>query len=297
MAPSSTRRAPPFPFQEFKSATDPPSRLAIEKRHPRLETIEAALLWLQRHTRIHRSPTTPGLWGEIGSIVGMAQDIGLNVDPSKWNLSPGDYNRRIRLWWGVYMQDKWSALGLGRPSYLNEEDCNVPIITLSHFPHTDHDGAPIGPLPAQIFVAMAHLSVILSDILGTFYTLKAMERAKALPTEILYAYLDDFHVRLQEFHEVHLTPFYGTGQGLLDATGTVWLAYYTVEIVLFRALLRCLPLVDPHYAAVREQAKNTLGRVVGFLEKLQVNRLRAFWWSRMLPSTLLPFHTPRKISY
>jgi hypothetical protein len=32
---------------------------------------------------------------------------------------------------------------------------------------------------------------------------------------------------------------------------------------------------------VREQAKASSLSVVGFLEKLNVSRLRAFWWSRM----------------
>lgn len=42
--------------------------LPIEARTPRLETLEAALLFLQRHTALHRVPTTPGLWPEIGSV-------------------------------------------------------------------------------------------------------------------------------------------------------------------------------------------------------------------------------------
>lgn len=81
--------------------------LPIERRYPRLETIEAALLFCHRHTRIHRALTTPGLWEEIGALVGMSHDLGLNVNPTAWNLSNSDLNRRIRLWWGVYIQDKW----------------------------------------------------------------------------------------------------------------------------------------------------------------------------------------------
>jgi hypothetical protein len=39
---------------------------------------------------------------------------------------------------------------------------------------------------------------------------------------------------------------------------------------------------SPGYGGVREQAKAILMRIVEFVEKLNVNRLRAFWWSRML---------------
>lgn len=83
------------------------SSLPIERRHPRLETIEAGLLFLQRHSTIHGAPTLPGLWEDVGAIVGMAHDLGLNLDPSSWNLSIFDANRRIRIWWALYVQDKW----------------------------------------------------------------------------------------------------------------------------------------------------------------------------------------------
>ncbi|RDJ94141.1 fungal specific transcription factor domain-containing protein [Lacticaseibacillus rhamnosus] len=83
-----------------------------------IETIEACLIFLQRHNTIHRAPTLPGLWGDIGTVVGMAHDLGLNVNPSAWCLSPSDENRRLRIWWALYIQDKCSALGLGRGGHV-----------------------------------------------------------------------------------------------------------------------------------------------------------------------------------
>lgn len=142
-----------------------------------METIEASLLFLHRHPGPQH--TIPGLWGDIGTIVGMAHDLGLNMDPSSWNLTPSDANRRLRIWWALYIQDKWSALGLGRPSYLSEEHCNVPMITIDAFsPHTGLHGENIGIQAALQFVAMAHLTTILSDLLSTFYSLKATDRLK-----------------------------------------------------------------------------------------------------------------------
>lgn len=215
--------------------------LPIEKRHPRLETIEASLLHLQRHTVIHRSPTLPGLWSDIGSIIGMAHDLGLNLSPTTWSLSPSDANRRIRIWWALYIQDKWSALGLGRPSYLNDEHCSVPLPNIDNFSHTGLNGNPLSLQPALQFIAMAHLTTILSDLLNTFYTLKSIERIKTLPIQTLYTILSDFQVRLQHFHEEHLCQLYNVNT-LLDSSGSVILAFYTVEIVLYRAVLRALPI-------------------------------------------------------
>ncbi|KAE8452507.1 hypothetical protein EG329_000410 [Mollisiaceae sp. DMI_Dod_QoI] len=220
--------------------------LPIEKCHPRLETIEAALLHLQRHTTIHRSPTLPGLWSDIGSVVGMAHDLGLNLDPSTWSLSSSDANRRIRIWWALYIQDKWSALGLGRPSYLNDEHCSVPLPTIDNFSHTGLNNFPLSLQPALQFIAMTHLTTILTDLLNTFHTLKSIERIKLLPIPLLYSILDDFQARLHAFHEEHLCQLYNVNT-LLDSSGSVILAFYTCEIVLFRAVLRALPMQHPGY--------------------------------------------------
>ena len=209
----------------------------------------------------------------------MAHDLGLNVDPSAWSLSPSDANRRLRIWWALYIQDKWSALGLGRPSYLNEEHGNVPILTLDNFSHVGLNNEPIGFMPALQFVAMANLTTILSDLLSTFYTLKAMDRVKLLPIEVLYSIMDDFQTRIHAFYEEHLYQLYNVNT-LLDSSGTVILAFYTVEIVLYRAMLRCLPMAHPGYLTIRQHAKTTLLNIVSFLEKLNMSRLRAFWWSR-----------------
>jgi hypothetical protein len=42
-----------------------------------------------------------------GRSVGLAHSLGLNRDPSKWNISEEEKNVRIRLWWGVLVHDTW----------------------------------------------------------------------------------------------------------------------------------------------------------------------------------------------
>lgn len=209
------------------------------------------------------------------------------MDPSTWNLSVQDSNRRMRIWWALYIQDKWSALGLGRPSYLNDEHSDVPMITINAFSHTSLNNEPISLTPALQFVAMAHLTAILSDLLSTFYTLKSMDRIKLLSIEVLYSIFDDFQNRLHRFQEEYLCQLYNVNT-LLDSSGSAILAFHTVQIVLYKAMLRSLPLNHPGYAVLRSQARTTLLDVVSFLEKLNVSRLRAFWWSRASP--LLRFH-------
>jgi hypothetical protein len=268
--------------------------LPIERRHPRLQTIEASILHLQRHTTIHEAPVFPGLWSEIGSIVGVAHDLGLNLDPTAWSLSPSDCNRRIRIWWALYIQDKWVALGLGRPSYLNDEHSNVPLPTVDNFSHTGLSSTTLSLGPVLQFVAMAHITTILSDLLNTFYTLKAMERIKLLPLEMLYSILGDFQRRLAAWNEQHLCQLYNVNT-LPASSESVVLAFYACEIVLYRAVLRCLPMGSPGYGNVRERVKASVLNVVGLLEKLNVSRVRAFWWNRTLLLSLLSSRFPGHI--
>ncbi|XMA09335.1 hypothetical protein WAI453_002126 [Rhynchosporium graminicola] len=256
--------------------------LSIEHQHPQLETLEASLLNLQRNISASSLPTISGLSSFIGSLVGVAHDLGLNNDPSSWSLSVTDTNRRIRIWWALYIQDKWSALGLGRPSYLNDEHSNVPLPTLSNFSHVGLANTPSSLTPALQFVAMAHLSTILSDILNTFYTHKALERIRLIPIETLLSIFDGFQTRLRTFRDEHLCSLCsGNISDKFDSTGSVVLAFYTMEIVLLRAVLRCLPMSHPEYSGLRGQAKTTLLNVVEFLEKMSISRLNAFWWSPM----------------
>jgi hypothetical protein len=193
--------------------------LPIEARSPRLETIEAALLFLQRHTQIHRAPTTPGLYAEIGSLVGMCYDTGLNVDPGKWDLSAPDRSRRKRLWWALYISDKWSALGLGRAPYIHEEDCNVPLLGMEDIPQSTVAGDALPLTSARMFVAMAALSQILSVVLSTFYTLKAVSDVEMLSMEELVDLSNYFERRLSAFYNDYIVPLSSANDILLDPTG------------------------------------------------------------------------------
>ncbi|KAF2087637.1 hypothetical protein K490DRAFT_41715 [Saccharata proteae CBS 121410] len=262
--------------------------LPINARSPRFEVIEAALLFLQRHTKVHRAPTTPGIWSEIGSLVGMAHDAGLNVDPTSWDISKSDRDRRIRMWWAVYIYDKWLSLGLGRPSYIHDEDCNVPLLAQGNIPTRTYQGGTLPQISAAVFVAMAALTAILSDALKAFYTMKAIEQIKKLDANALTDLTVSFDERLTAFHNGHLLPLclLQTDE-MPDPTGTVFLAFYTVGIIVNRAILRCLGPGDAIYPKIRAQARKSIDSVTTLLESLQETRLRAFWWSRGFMFSLL----------
>ncbi|KAL4808232.1 fungal-specific transcription factor domain-containing protein [Aspergillus unguis] len=246
--------------------------LPIEARNAKLETIEAALLHSQRHAYIFRAPTMPGLWADVGSIVGMSQDVGLNIDASNWDIPEEQKKRRRRLWWAVYMQDKWTALTLGRPSYIHDDQHDVGQLEVTDIVPDPKASPGTELLPAQVFVAAARLTTILADILSQLYSVKA---AKILPTLGIRECSDIASVfmnRLRRWKEDYLTPLVGIDT-MHDPTGNLQLLYFTAEITWLRALLRTT--AGSQY---RQRSAVLISNVIDWLRNLQVNCLSGFWW-------------------
>ncbi|KAK6396591.1 hypothetical protein LTR65_008489 [Meristemomyces frigidus] len=244
---------------------------------------------------IHRAPTTPGLYAEIGQLTGVCFDAGLNVDPSKWDLFQSDRSRRKRLWWALYIHDKWSALGLGRPSYIHDDDCNVPLLSTDDIAISTVGGDPLPPTSARMFVAMAALTQILSMLLSHFYTLRAVNNLAQASVEDMSELGRYFEQLLSGFYTEHILPLTTVNDTLLDPTGlyrerrcgpclkltligTLFLSYHTVELVLYRALLRSMAPPACISIQFRTRAKHAVHSISQLLENLQVTRLRAFWW-------------------
>lgn len=203
----------PWDFIDFVSQA-----LPIEARNVKLETIEAALLHAQRHTYIFRAPTMPGLWSDMGSIVGMSYDIGLNIDATNWDIPDDQKKRRKRLWWTVYVQEKWTALTLGRPSYINDDQHDVEELQVMDI--IPAPNAPQGTelFPARVFVAAARLTTILADILSRLYTVKATKALQGLSAEQVGMIASDFISRLEQWKEALFNPLLGNNT-MYDPTG------------------------------------------------------------------------------
>lgn len=203
----------PWLFMDFDSQA-----LPIEARSAKLETVEAALLYAQRHTYIFRAPTMPGMWAEMGSLVGMSHDVGLNIDCSEWDIPVDQKKRRKRLWWAVYIHEKWAALTLGRPSYIHDDQYDVEELELTDIAPDPRASAEIRDLSARVFVAAAKLTVILSDILSELYTIRRVKRLHSLDIQECCNISNAFLERLDAWKEGHLTPLLGH-HVMYDPTG------------------------------------------------------------------------------
>lgn len=78
--------------------------LAVETRTPNLNAIRTLLLYLQFQSRYVREPAWQGQWGLSSVLVGMAQDIGLNIDTADWNIPIAERKPRRILWCAVKIE-------------------------------------------------------------------------------------------------------------------------------------------------------------------------------------------------
>ncbi|KAH8690620.1 fungal-specific transcription factor domain-containing protein [Talaromyces proteolyticus] len=261
----------------------------IQTRHlvtqkPQLETIEAAILFSQRQNYMSSGPNLSGLWPEVGSLVGLSQELGLNVDPSNWNIPNPEKRRRKRLWWAIYIIDKWSAMTLGRPSHIDEDQCNVSMLSISDFPAPDatslvDEGASLTqPIGVDCFIAMTTLSVILSDLLKTLYTIKAVEFLREKPAELILSIAEPISTALFDWRTTFLEPLLKRNS-FPDVTGSLELAYYTVEVMLCRAVYPKLYRRMFSTSSFLDRAADITSRVSTLVENLSLSRANVFWWS------------------
>lgn len=121
-----------------------------------------------------------------------------------------------------------SALTLGRPSYLHGDQHNVPTLTTADFDDTDIHGESSSlstsrsreeNVSSRMFIAMADLSIILSDVLSTFYTVSAVHTLKNIPAYQKDACIFSFIERLDQWNSAYSFLFEENRDLLPDPTG------------------------------------------------------------------------------
>lgn len=146
-------------------------------QRPDLAAVQAGLLLLQR--------SDGETWAMTARIIAVGQDLGLHLDPSAWDEMPSwERGLRKRVAWALFMQDKWGALVHGRPSHLPRANWAVGTLVDDDFepdppPPAPSEGPDAGTNAEEepsglLFGRMVALTVILSEVLDTFYTLQAM---------------------------------------------------------------------------------------------------------------------------
>ncbi|EER25906.1 Fungal specific transcription factor, putative [Coccidioides posadasii C735 delta SOWgp] len=257
---------------------------------PHLAAIQAGLLLSQKSALF-----SPRL---ISQLVTAAFDIGLHQDCSTWRIESWEKGLRKRLAWALYVQDKWCALTHGQPSHIFTQNWTVQELSLDDFencyskgPNSNDPPTHAGPL---LFSCLITLTTILSDILDTFYTLRATQdfsHAGDQSTRIILERAKPIQLRLKNWfanlppelkmdsslNPIDTAPTTSTSTA---ANGGLHLAYFATEITLHRCIIRS---INPNHTddylihICRSAAKTRLISAMDFVNRLRPNNLRAFW--------------------
>lgn len=278
---------------------------------PSLATLQACLLFQQR------LPTNPYLsdtafsWTLISSAVSIAQTIGLHRDPSGWTSVPlWERKVRQRIWWSLWMMEKWICLARGMPSHLHRDDSDVPDLEPEDFANTLSSSSQARPHLTQL----VKLTSILAGVQETYYTVRAV-RIVSNDLQLSLDLARPFRERLNEWR--HNLPsdlqFPSQNQSSrdegdrnnlshisyrkdLEGNGSIHLSYIVTHMTLFRALLRPLDrwqeITTESYSraeilhdgakAVIKGSLLCVKEFVEFMERLTGDQWNAFWhsWSR-----------------
>lgn len=164
--------------------------------HPKLSTIQAGLLMLQRLGPAASSRS----WALTAQLVAVGQELGLHLDCIEWRIPGWEKGLRKRLAWALFMQDKWGALTHGRPSHITSVNWAVRQITPDDFPEIPRDDGNEDEVAELengklLFMEMIKLTQITGDILDGFFTVEAsrtldgkinrvLERAKPMQIKL-----------------------------------------------------------------------------------------------------------------
>ena len=249
---------------------------------PKLSTVEAGLLLLQRSSRAS--------WPLTAQMVAVGQDLGLHRDCSEWDIPGWEKGLRKRLGWSLFMQDKWASLVNGRPSHISATDWAVHPLVNQDFPESsadedDEDGSTEVVKGRSIFTCMTSLTNILSDILSTLYSVAAEEeilRQSSNATTLILTKAKPLQLRLKEWYS-------GLPESLsiahvkvrkLSSSGYLHLAYWATEITLHRCIARTLPSCsDLHLVSIcHSAALARLKSATDFVKNLKPEHWQSFWY-------------------
>ncbi|OIW22873.1 hypothetical protein CONLIGDRAFT_694810 [Coniochaeta ligniaria NRRL 30616] len=109
-----------------------------------LSHIQALMLYcLQMHISRERNAS----WNITGASIRIAVAIGLHRNGVNPKCSPLERELRKRVWWTIYAFERLECSSLGRPSVIDDSECNTPVPTEGFLDMGDI--LPIGHLEAQ----------------------------------------------------------------------------------------------------------------------------------------------------
>ena len=214
-----------------------------------------------------------GNGGMVGTAVALSNALGLNRDPSSWNISPLEKSFRMRIWWLVVLQDRWCSLAYGTPLQIHRAQYDVPFPSVYDLCPT---GAPSHQIAAaSVFIAFVTLTDVLARYLEYVYSVSKTNTSDEMSAMDLEQILSNWEESLDE--NLRRIILRGTN---LDVPGAAnfRLGYLAVKLLLRRIQLD-LSRSSSHlqenlpYIHAQRAAEETAHLV----QELSEKQLHGFW--------------------
>ena len=235
---------------------------------PEFATFQTALCLLQSR----RETSVAFQWNLVSAVSAMAQTLGLNLDPTLWQLSPAEIRLRKRCWWSLQIHEKMLCVIVGQRSLIKEDEHDIPQIGASEF-GVDANSKAI----SQHFIEMARFAMLLDKIEVRLHSLQAYDdithklqliRKLQIELRTWYAELPPA-IQLAEY----VIPYHQP-----NGNPSLHLAYYLAEVNILQVALH-LGLLDN---SLRSEAVVLSKKIVSFVCDFKPRHCQAFWhsWSR-----------------
>ncbi|KAI9373635.1 fungal-specific transcription factor domain-containing protein [Aspergillus egyptiacus] len=244
---------------------------------PGISTIMAILL------NVCGRPSTSmfGNGGILGMAVALSNALGLNRDPSSWNISPLEKSLRIRIWWLVIIHDRWCSLAYGTPLLVHRTQYDVS------FPSISDICGPSAPeqtqAAASVFVALTSLTDILSHYLEHIYTVsRPSPSPEPRTTTTPESTLEDLLRTWEESLPPQIRHLVLRGHNLsTPGAANLRLAYLSVNLLLRRIQLKqskaSLDVDDDTLSPYYLHAQRAAEEIAYLVQELSESESRGFW--------------------
>ncbi|KAE9972090.1 hypothetical protein BLS_004181 [Venturia inaequalis] len=242
---------------------------------PTVSTIESALLDMNGRPVMQ----VTGNIVNAGRTVTLAYSLGLHRDPTAWKATAREKNLRIRLWWGVLIQDSWSSFAHGVPPNSSQKRYNdVPVPTLQSLLPENVSAAQKDA--AMTFLQLCLLTRTLGETLDLVYSLETDSVAFWRVLRRLECALDDWEDKLPD----HLRLSSSAVQSRVNGSSNLWFCFLSLKLLLCRLAFRTAvaeaedtgkEAKSYRFAMLRESSST----VINFICERQHSEFQEFWLS------------------
>ncbi|KAL2315286.1 Transcription factor [Schizosaccharomyces pombe] len=225
----------------------------------RLSTLQAAIIFLTGRPWIN----VAGNWSILTRAIALAQILGFHLDCSEWQIPKEEKILRNRVWWALFVNEKWLSMYIGINASIRQDDYLVPPLTDNQLLAGEQRIAD----SFNVFVKMAELSILLQNVLQHLFNARAvmtMSKNRRTVAQKISKYL----ISLEEFScSCNLRE---NQPGSLS----LFLQIDALELLLRKTALK-LKLTDAVY---QQEMLNVVQRCVSHFLAINESHFTDFFW-------------------